>query len=71
MIGFFAKKARGQMARYIIENELTNPEQLMDFDVDGYRYNKRESAPGEMLFTRNQPKAKTKAKVKTKPRKSA
>lgn len=38
MISFYAKKARGLMSRYIIQNKLENPEQLKDFDLDGYRF---------------------------------
>ncbi len=37
-ISFYAKKARGLMSRYIIQNKLENPEQLKDFDLDGYRF---------------------------------
>ncbi|RAN86288.1 peroxide stress protein YaaA, partial [Bacillus sp. SRB_28] len=35
VISFYAKKARGLMSRYIIENRLTRPEQLTRFDSDG------------------------------------
>lgn len=38
MISFFAKKARGLMARFIAENQLTDPEDLKAFDIDGYRF---------------------------------
>lgn len=36
VISFYAKKARGLMSRYIIENRLTKPEQLTRFDSEGY-----------------------------------
>ena len=39
MISFFAKKARGLMARYIIQNQITDVEQLKGFDLAGYSYN--------------------------------
>ncbi len=52
MVGFFAKKARGMMSRYIIENEITNPKDLLSFDKDGYRYNKKLSSENEPVFTR-------------------
>jgi cytoplasmic iron level regulating protein YaaA (DUF328/UPF0246 family) len=55
IISFYAKKARGQMARYIIDNELNDPEALKDFDVAGYRYSRDESAARELVFTRDTP----------------
>ncbi len=57
VISFFAKKARGQMARYIIDNELNEPGGLTKFRVDGYRYNKGESTARELVFTRDKPPA--------------
>ncbi len=57
VISFFAKKARGQMARFIIERELNEPDGLKKFRVDGYRYNKGESTAREMVFTRDAPPA--------------
>jgi cytoplasmic iron level regulating protein YaaA (DUF328/UPF0246 family) len=38
MISFFAKKARGMMARYIIENQVTQLSQLKEFTVAGYYF---------------------------------
>ncbi|MCB1687371.1 MAG: peroxide stress protein YaaA [Halioglobus sp.] len=55
IISFFAKKARGQMARYIIENELQDPDGLKKFRVGGYRYNRAESSARELVFTRDTP----------------
>ena len=55
IISFFAKKARGQMARFIIERELNEPEGMKKFKVDGYRYNRAESTAREMVFTRDVP----------------
>jgi cytoplasmic iron level regulating protein YaaA (DUF328/UPF0246 family) len=55
VISFFAKKARGQMARFIIDRELNEPDGLKKFRVDGYRYNKGESTAREMVFTRDKP----------------
>ncbi|MEZ5570590.1 MAG: peroxide stress protein YaaA [Halioglobus sp.] len=54
VVSFFAKKARGQMARYIIEHELNEPEQMKQFRIGGYRYNKALSSEREWIFTRNQ-----------------
>jgi cytoplasmic iron level regulating protein YaaA (DUF328/UPF0246 family) len=52
VISFFAKRARGQMARFIIDNELDEPDGIKAFTADGYRYNKAESSAREWLFTR-------------------
>jgi cytoplasmic iron level regulating protein YaaA (DUF328/UPF0246 family) len=58
VVSFFAKKARGQMARYIIDHELTEPEDMKHFKVGGYRYNKTQSTEREWVFTRQQPPLK-------------
>jgi len=52
MISFFAKKARGLMARYIIQNQLTNVEQLKNFDLAGYQYNGDLTQGNDLVFTR-------------------
>jgi len=52
IISFFAKKARGLMSRYIIENQIEDPEQLKQFDVDGYSFNPAMSSAREWVFTR-------------------
>lgn len=54
MISFFAKKARGLMARYIIENRITDVEQVKQFDVAGYSYNESLSKGNDWVFTRKQ-----------------
>jgi len=54
MISFFAKKARGLMARYIIQNQITEVEQLKNFDLDGYGYNEALSTEAVPVFTRKQ-----------------
>ena len=38
MISFLAKRARGMMARYIIDNRIESPEGLKKFDMDGYTF---------------------------------
>ena len=53
IIAFYAKKARGLMARYIIENRLTKPDDLKNFDINGYHFNEFESNPNEIVFTRD------------------
>lgn len=54
IISFFAKKARGLMARYIIQNRLTDVSQLNQFDLEGYQYNEALSKPFEPVFTREE-----------------
>ena len=52
IISFFAKKARGTMARFLIQNKIKKPEDLMSFDLDGYRYSKKESKENSPVFLR-------------------
>ncbi|BDH47183.1 UPF0246 protein [Salmonella enterica subsp. enterica serovar Choleraesuis] len=52
VISFYAKKARGLMSRYIVENRLTKPEQLTGFNVQGYRYDSAASSADELVFSR-------------------
>ena len=54
VISFFAKKARGQMARYIIEKEINDVAALKKFRVAGYRYSAAESTARELVFTRDE-----------------
>jgi len=52
IISFYAKKARGLMTRYIIENNIDNAEALKDFDVAGYQFEASQSSENEWVFTR-------------------
>ena len=52
IISFFAKKARGTMARFIIQNRIKKSEDLIGFDLDGYRYSKKESKENSPVFLR-------------------
>lgn len=52
VISFFAKKARGLMARYIIENRVTQVEALKQFNAAGYQYSEALSSAKEWVFTR-------------------
>ncbi|MCW9033763.1 MAG: peroxide stress protein YaaA [Rhodospirillales bacterium] len=52
VIGLFAKRARGTMARYIIENRLEQPEKLKSFTKDGYSYNETLSDTDNWVFVR-------------------
>jgi len=52
MIGFYAKKARGLMSRYIIDNEITNVEDIKQFDSEGYEFHPAFSEGNTWVFTR-------------------
>lgn len=52
VLGFFAKKARGFMASYIVKNRISKLEHIKDFDVDGYKFNKNFSTETQWVFTR-------------------
>jgi uncharacterized protein len=52
VIMIFAKHARGAMARYIIQNELTNVEDLKGYNVDGYSFDEKQSSASEWVFVR-------------------
>ncbi|PWE17601.1 peroxide stress protein YaaA [Marinicauda salina] len=54
----YAKKARGLMARWIIENRIETPDRLKDFDLEGYRFEPEGSTDDTLLFTRPQPPKK-------------
>lgn len=55
IVSFFAKKARGAMARFIIEHRITDPEGLKDFDTGGYQYRADMSDVDRMVFLRDYP----------------
>ncbi len=52
IISFFAKKARGLMSRYIIEEQPEAPADLQGFDAQGYAYDAGESAGDTLVFKR-------------------
>ncbi|MCK5835298.1 MAG: peroxide stress protein YaaA [Lentisphaeria bacterium] len=54
IISFYAKKARGVMARYIVQNEITTIEELIKFELNGYQYNQAESTETQPVFTRKE-----------------
>jgi cytoplasmic iron level regulating protein YaaA (DUF328/UPF0246 family) len=55
VIGMYAKKARGMMARYMIKNQIEAAEGLKKFNLGGYKFQKAQSDSNYWLFTRNQP----------------
>ena len=52
IISFYAKKARGSMAAFVIKQQLTQVDDIKHFDVDGYCYNESLSSAREWVFTR-------------------
>jgi len=55
IISIFAKKARGMMARFIIKNQINDPNEILDFNYGGYSYDKSLSDLNSPVFTRQQP----------------
>lgn len=51
-IGIFAKKARGLMARYIVQNNISKIADIKTFDIDGYKFNTKLSDDQKLIFTR-------------------
>jgi cytoplasmic iron level regulating protein YaaA (DUF328/UPF0246 family) len=54
VISFFAKRARGLMARFLIQNQVSTIEQLINFDLAGYQYNESFSTTDKPVFTRDE-----------------
>ena len=52
IISFYAKRARGLMARFVVENRITDAADLKGFNLDGYKYVPSESKPEKPLFRR-------------------
>lgn len=52
MISFFAKKARGLMVRYIIDNKVETLEELKGFNSEGYQFDSNLSSDTKLVFTR-------------------
>ena len=52
VISFYAKKARGLMARYLIENRCETLDELKKFDLAGYRYDPAQSTANAPIFIR-------------------
>ena len=53
IISFYAKKARGLMCRYAIDQKITKAEQLKNFDYEGYAYKESMSSDSEWVFIRD------------------
>jgi cytoplasmic iron level regulating protein YaaA (DUF328/UPF0246 family) len=55
VISFYAKRARGLMARFALTTASTRRADLRAFDVAGYRFDRAASSDAEFVFTRPQP----------------
>ncbi|MCC6008786.1 MAG: peroxide stress protein YaaA [Rhodobacteraceae bacterium] len=53
VISFHAKRARGAMARFVMERRIETEEGLADFDTGGYRHRPEMSEPGRPVFLRD------------------
>jgi len=52
VISFYAKKARGLMARFVIENQIADPAGLQDFSSEGYKFDPEASSHDTFVFRR-------------------
>jgi cytoplasmic iron level regulating protein YaaA (DUF328/UPF0246 family) len=52
IVMMFAKNARGKMARFIIEKNITQEEEIKTYEVDGYVFNAEQSSETDWVFTR-------------------
>ena len=53
IISFYAKKARGLMSRFMIENSISDPNDLKAFDYGGYCFDQKNSSEAKFAFKRN------------------
>ena len=56
IVSFYAKKARGAMARFVIESRAGTTEDLKSFSADGYAYQSGASEAQRLVFVRDYPK---------------
>ena len=55
VLGLYAKRARGAMARFVVTDQVANANGLRDFNWQGYRFDEALSSPKELVFTRPKP----------------
>ena len=60
-VSFFAKRARGALARYVVEERVTDPSDLAGFEAGGYRLDGDQSTEDRPVFTRPYPETGAKA----------
>lgn len=56
VMSFFAKRARGLMARYVLKKQIEDPIQLINFDYEGYYYSESDSTRDKLVFLRDSKK---------------
>ena len=54
IISFYAKKARGYMANFLISNRIQNPAELDQFNYHGYQFSSNDSSPEKPVFVRSE-----------------
>lgn len=52
VVGTYAKKARGKLIRYVLENEINQVERIKEFNIDGYVFNEELSDEKNIVFSR-------------------
>jgi cytoplasmic iron level regulating protein YaaA (DUF328/UPF0246 family) len=57
VVAIYAKKARGMMCDYIVQNRITQVEDIQSFQSDGYQFAPRLSSQGDWVFTRGDGRA--------------
>lgn len=57
IVSFYAKRARGLMARFAATQRAVTPQQLQAFDAEGYAYDASVSSPERLVFRRQSPSA--------------
>jgi len=55
IVSFFAKKARGMMARYAVQNRIDSVDDIKNFDHGGYCFQPKDSDANRLVFTRAYP----------------
>lgn len=63
IISFYAKKARGMMADYIVRNDITDPSDLRGFETAGYRFSEEDSDDVNLVFLRSEKDAELAKKM--------
>jgi cytoplasmic iron level regulating protein YaaA (DUF328/UPF0246 family) len=54
IVSFYAKRARGLMTRFIIDNKIDKAADLKDFDYEGYKFAPKESTDAKPVFRRKE-----------------
>ncbi len=58
IVSFYAKKARGLMARYAVDQRINRADSLKGFDLEGYAFQPKQSSDKDWVFERPQPPPK-------------